>query len=469
MGPTIQTAKRLKDFLETLSQRSDLHFTYREIRPAASQESVNEAKDDLPQSLLDFYSVMNGCDIYAAFKNNTRLSLGMRIPPIERIGKFRYPPKDEYNFPPGFKFMPLEWIEPEFAFYYLLAEEDDISEAKIVVAPSAEESRYITVAATMDEFIEKALECSLASGWGYKYFGREYLNEIKQIIGLLQAPAEKTKLLESGARVRMFNPEERGTVVKQVKTEGSHRYYGNEFVLVDFDLAGKFWVRLGEVKKVPGKKDVYETAVANPEEFMKSLLDGEPEEAARTLFRIGSDCSYYRGFNEVEGLRIPDFSYRYAAIFCKLPFDKAIKGLTDLFAKLTVAAAGRLKKTLAFVPNGTEFNKKENERPFYFPDVLSTLLGCLILLYMIKKKQEPDYTFSADLQADLSKSFEKLIRSPDFPTNGGFPTPFKENMDVFPQLLQASLTKAAIVCCTTEGEGWVEELGLGKSFAFRLN
>ena len=170
MPHTIEMAQKLKSFLETIRKRKDLHFTYSEIRPAVSQKSLDKAKDTLPQSLLDFYSVMNGCDIFATFINNQNLSLGLRIPPIERIGEFRVPPQDEYNFPAGFKFMPLEWIEPEYEFYYLLADGSDIPSAQIVVACPAEESDYIPIAATMGEFIEKALDSYLVIGWAYQFF-----------------------------------------------------------------------------------------------------------------------------------------------------------------------------------------------------------------------------------------------------------------------------------------------------------
>lgn len=468
MQHSIEMAQKLKGFLETIRKRKDLHFTYSEIRPAVSPKSLNRVKDSLPRSLLDFYSVMNGCDILATFINNQNLSLGLRIPPIERIGEFRVPPQDEYNFPAGFKFMPLEWIEPEYAFYYLLAEDGNISSAQIVVARPAEESDYIPVAATMDEFIEKSMEAYLATGWAYQYFTGEKADEIQQIKKLLETSEKEVQILEPGTRVKIFKNKERGSVIRHVKTEGAHRHYGNEFVLVDFDLAGKYWVSYGETKKISGKKDVYETAIANPDQFISRMLDSEGEESARTFFRIGSDYQpYYKAFEEVEGLHIPDHSYRYAAIFGKLPLDDAIHRMVCLFEKWAVAAIGRVKVPLAFEPDGTEFEKKENARPFNFYSVLFTLAGCLALLSILKKKQEPDWNFPKDLQERLGKSFEKLAQSPDFPTNGGYPTPFKETMDSFSQLFRASWIDEGVFGFLNERSEWLDELGLDGPFAFR--
>lgn len=468
MQHTIEIAKKLKSFLETISTRKDLHFTYSEIGLPVSPKRLNEVKDSLPQSLLDFYSVMNGCDIFATFINNQNLSLGLRIPPIERIGEFRVPPQDEYNFPAGFKFMPLEWIEPEYEFYYLLADGSDIPSAQIVVACPAEESDYIPIAATMGEFIEKALDSYLVIGWAYQFFPGGKVAGIRQIKQLLETPEKEVQVLEPGTRVKIFKNKERGSVIRHVKTEGVHRHYGNEFVLVDFDLAGKYWVSYGVTKKISGKKDVYEIAIANSDQFISRMLDSEAEESARTFFRIGSDYQpYYRGFEEVDGLNIPDHSYRYAAIFSKLPFDDSIHRMVCLFEKWAAAAIGQIKAPLAFEPDGTEFEKKENVRPFSFHSVLFTLAGCLALLYILKKKQEPDWNFPQDLRERILKSFEKLMQSPDFPTNGGYPTPFKKTMDSFSELFQISRIDDPVFGFPKERSEWLDELGLDQPFAYR--
>ncbi len=468
MKNSIEITKKLKVFLETIIKRNDLHFTYSEVRPPVSSKILSKAKASLPESLLDFYSVMNGCDIFALFKNNTNLTLGLRIPPLERIGDFRYPPKDEYNFPSGFRFIPLEWIEPQYAFYYLLADGSDISDAKIVVACPAEEDEYIPVASTMDEFIEKALECHITNGWAGKYFGFGNQDEILQIAKLLQKPPKSVQKIEPGTRVKVFKGTERGSVVKQVQTEGVHRYYGKDFVLVDFDLAGKYWVAQGEVKKISVKKDVYETAISDPHNFLRKMLDSEPEESARNFFRIGSDYQpYYRGFEGIKGLHIPDHSYRYASIFNKLSFEEASSLIADLFGKWASVADGRLIKPLAFEPDGTEFDKKENNRTFNYYSVLFTLAGSLSLLYILKKKEEPDLIFPADIREQLLKNFDRLMQSPGFPTNGRYPTPFKETMDSFSELFRLPQIDDPVFCFNDERSEWLDELELDKPFAFR--
>ncbi len=469
MSKSIEIAKKLKSFLETIHKRKDLRFTDSEIRPPACPKMLNEAKESLPQSLLDFYTVMNGCDVLAAFINNSNLTLGLRIPPLERIGEFRYPPKDEYHFPSGLKFIPLEWIEPEYAFYYLLADGSDIPSAQIVVACPAEESDYIPVAGTMGEFIEKALESYLATGWASKYFNDEQPDEIQQIAKLLQKSPQAAQMNEPGTRVKVFRNKERGSVVKQVQTEGAHRHYGRDFMLVDFDLSGRYWVAQGETKKISGKKDVYETAISNPTKFLSEMLKSEPEESARNFFRIGSDYEpYYRSFEEVEGLYIPDHSYRYASIFSKLPFGEASSIIADLLDKWASAAIGRFKTPLAFEPNGTEFEKKENGRPFHYYSVLFTLTSCLALLYILKKKQEPDLTFPATIQKRVMQIFEKLMQSPDFPTNGSSPTPFKKTMDSFHKLFQVQRIDSSVFGFISNREKWLDELELDKPFAFRM-
>ncbi len=471
MENSIETAKKLKAFLETIIKRNDLHFSFCEVGPPANPKELNKAKASLPESLLDFYSVMNGCDILASFINNTELSLGLRIPPLERIDGFRYPPKDEYNFPSGYKFIPLEWMEPECAFYYLLADGSDISEAKIVVACPAEEDEFVPVASTMDEFIEKALQSCLTLGWAYKFFGCGRQDEINKIARLLQKPPKPPKPFpefEPGTRVKVFKYTEqieRGTVVKQVQTEGVHDYYGKDFVLVDFDLKGKHWVPKDEVKKVPRKKDVYETAISDPADFMKKMLDSEPEESARNFHRIGYDDQSYYSFDKIKGLHIPKHSFRYASIFNKLSFEEASSIITELFGKWSSSIKGRIKDSLEFKLDGTEFEKKEHRIFFDYYSVLFTLAGCLAILYILKKKQEPDFTMPTYIQEQLLKHFEKLMESQEFPTNYGSPDHFKETMDSFKVLFQLQRIEESIF--SNGRSKWLDELGLDKPFGFR--
>jgi hypothetical protein len=239
---------------------------------------------------------------------------------------------------------------------------------------------------------------------------------------------------------------------------------------VDFDLGGKYWVPIGEgkVKKVPHRKDVYETAISNPADFLKKMLDSEPEESARCFHRIGSDNQcHYSGIRNLQELFIPEHSYRYAAIFNKLPFEEASSIITELFGKWSSSIKGPIEGSLEFKLDGTEFEKDEHRTFFNYYSVLSTLVGSLAILYVLKKSQEPGLTMPTYIQEQLFKHFEKLMESQEFPARSSeSPNRFKQTMDSFKLIFQRKHT--AYSDFGDKRSEWLDELGLDRPFSFRL-
>jgi hypothetical protein len=318
----------------------------------------------------------------------------------------------------------------------------------------------------MDQFIAKVINASATPGWGYSLEKGGDRRSIDTIIALLGKPPAKADGFVPGMRVRMSH--DRGTVVKQVMTEGEHRYYGNRFVLVDLDCAGMFWIKAGNLKKVTGKKDLYEAAVADPEAFVSGMMNKKPEDSMRDFFRIGSEGYEYRGFDDLKGLSVPDHSFRYAGIFRRLPFEKAVALMTDLFCVWGDASVGKLGGKKVFEPDGSEFDKKENDRIFIYDSVLSVMIGAIALIYIMQKQKNPSAVFPADCADKLLKIAAKLIASPGFPTNAGFSTPFGRTLKTLGELFAAKRIASPVFCFPVDRrDDWMDELDLEKPYPFR--
>lgn len=171
----------------------------------------------------------------------------------------------------------------------------------------------------------------------------------------------------------------------------------------------------------------------------------------------------------ISELLIPDHSCRYASIFNKLSFDEASSIITELYGKWSFSIKGRITNSLAFELDGTEFDKEEHRIFFDYYSVLFTLAGSIAILYVLKKKQEPDFTMPTDIQEQLFTYFEKLMESQEFPTRFGTPDHFKQTMEAFKVLFQVKQINESFFEFGNKRSKWLDELELDRPFSFRLN
>lgn len=103
------TYQALKETLTTLNTRVDLDVQRFHIGAPVSAQTLDTYRSTLPNDLLDFYAVMNGCSFAATFNDKYELDLAICIPPIEQIGGFRNDDVlQEYRFEPGVFFLAFE-------------------------------------------------------------------------------------------------------------------------------------------------------------------------------------------------------------------------------------------------------------------------------------------------------------------------------------------------------------------------
>ncbi|WP_028973430.1 hypothetical protein [Spirochaeta cellobiosiphila] len=469
MNSNAETTEKLKKMLQELHTRSDLKFSFYDLGKPASDTVLAEKKDSIPSSLLDFYSVMNGCDVLASFVNDSTLQLGLRIPPIENIDGFTEP--DEcYNFNSGEKIITLEWIEITMStFFFILDEgETDISKAYIVSAYAGEEHESSFIAHTMGEFLEKAMEGVLTLGWACDI--EETNSSVASIKKLLSEKPQKKTLFEEGDRVvRRQHDYERGAVIKAVKTPHSHVYYGDEYVLVDFDYRGTFWVRPDSIKKRPKKKDLYERALADPDSFVKDLLLISAEESASLLYRIGSVfCVFYRN-EEIESIHYPEHSLRYAGIFNRVSFTRAVDTLIAIMHRW--AHARQEEATVSFVKDGSEYNRRDqylkDSDSFYYSDVIETALGCLTYLIMRRKAGKKVQSLLKDSQrSSLFELFDILKQPLQSKYSGRFSNGFENLLDSYDQFLSLESVGNNNLNLGIKREEWLDKLKLARPYSF---
>lgn len=239
-----------------LSKRSDLKIVNHEIRPPASPKIIKEKAAFLPVQIVELYQQMNGCFFFASVKNDSDLTLGLTIPPIETIQGFSTADHPNYNFRGNVRFLPFEWAEPTDSTFFFLLEsgEEDINKTKIVCARSGEEFEYQVVCNSLEEWIEKAIVANFSIGWAVADIP-EYQASKQKLNKLLSKNPVKKKVHLPGTRLRLDDL--RVTVIKSVSHATKSKFYGNDFTLIEFDLGARGWVKSSQLKKIR-KNDLYE-------------------------------------------------------------------------------------------------------------------------------------------------------------------------------------------------------------------
>ena len=227
----MNAAKKLKKYIETITKRGDLNIISMEIGEPVDKETLKLYKGEIPDDLLHFYSIMNGCYLLSNFVNDSNLEVGINIPPIESIGGFETP-DDRYNFEKGIKIVPFEWIEGQYSpFYYCMPDsEKDVNKAQIITAVSGREGEYTIVADNLENWIALAIENCLAFGWGNP---EEFGSEIKETRSLFSHPPEKRRVFLPDSRVTTTQDDFlRGKVIRQFMAKEQDIYGRQDFTLV---------------------------------------------------------------------------------------------------------------------------------------------------------------------------------------------------------------------------------------------
>ncbi|MEL1242853.1 hypothetical protein AAEO56_01155 [Flavobacterium sp. DGU11] len=172
-----------KDFINKLSERSDIEIHSIDLGQPASAAVLDDYKGEIPTELLEFYAVMNGCHLYASFKHDRNLEVGINIPAIEYLHAFR--PADQTNLNIDEKFLSLEfeWIENNYSpFYYVMAlGETDVNQSAIMRLELFPERHMVKAADSLENWMEKAADAGLTVGWASPDF-HDNVTAIKKLL-----------------------------------------------------------------------------------------------------------------------------------------------------------------------------------------------------------------------------------------------------------------------------------------------
>lgn len=410
----MKAAKELKKYLEKITKRGDLNIVSCEIRDKVDRETLKGFKGKIPDDLLSFYSVMNGCYLLSSFANNSSLEVGINIPPIEDLGEFETA-SEEYNFDEGLKILLFEWIEGQYSpfFYCLPDDETNLEKAKIITAVSAREDEYTVIADNLAFWIELAIENGLALGWGNPTI---YKEEIKKIKALFDAPPEKRRVLLPGTRVSTKQGAiHRGKVIRQYMSKEKDIYGRQDFTLVEFDIGETYWMDSGDLKIISSKKDYYESLIINPKESLIALSNMKAEDSIVSLAKIAMSQDQYFGFGiDHETLpSCPCDSIRFVQLFTTLTLEESSEIILTVCNNWIENVTDNYTEMQPLNVDGSEYHKKDDhivEKNYSYEYMLENLLGCLIYLiarerYMLKE----DFSYADEQKKKLSITLEKLM------------------------------------------------------------
>lgn len=290
------TYQTLKETLETLNARIDLDVQHFHIAPPVPKNTLDTYRSTLPNDLLDFYAVMNGCSFAATFNDKYELDLAICIPPIEQIGAFRNDDVlQEYRFEPGVFFLAFETAQSDMPAYFLLkngVEQKD--NYQIIKAYHLKESMYKHSYSSLHAFITTCIEqhlvyCGDVDSSGAK---THWKKQIKKAARKLTKKPKKPKIYTAGDRVHhpVFG---NGTVQERCYT-GKIDHYHPIWLLVHFYLTdSKIWIQQSQITALPKKLTQNDRIQHNPKAFFEFLQTCTVEECfmfISTLSTIGTIC-----------------------------------------------------------------------------------------------------------------------------------------------------------------------------------
>ncbi|NMH88563.1 hypothetical protein [Flavivirga algicola] len=391
---TIEATKDLKDLLISLNERKDLTILDYQVNEPLSKNDIDINKGVLPESLLDFYSVMNGCEFKAFFTEDSHLEIGIKIPSLDKVGTFVSDTID-YNFSSEISFLPVEFIDPTATTSFTIRKGDkNINQAKLVSCWAGQEYESIRTYSNLGEFIEKAIQFNLSIFW----FSSQFKSQSQSVRRRISQPDVRSSIFFVGARVQFKRFGPKGSIIRLVTLTESVKN-SNIWALVDFDgMENPLWAPAYALDKRGKQLEPHDKILIKSDDFLLYLKSCNAEETAMLL----KDITFYhiepKSTISLNDLTILESSYHIYAIFRNMNFDDFIEWSYSIISQWAVLSKSGFYEKHDFKEKKGKFKIRKRSYGFAYFALAYNLIGGIAILLKEKKHQNPEYKLTNNIQ-----------------------------------------------------------------------